>query len=204
MESRTTRTGAAAVAAGVLSIVGVEGEWLWDAQLHDGTVTDLPALAVLMGAAAGGFGLLLTAVWGLRGLVGRFTRGARAGSAMTVAGAVLVVAFGLVALVSLLVTGSPLEASFLAFLLGLLLLSVGTVTWGIALRRRSPAPGVWQLLVLSGVAAFGALAIEPDPWHDIALVVVFAAWSALGVVLLRARTDRAAEHHGDAGRRVSA
>jgi hypothetical protein len=67
------------------------------------------------------------------------------------------------------------------------------VTWGLSLRRRPPAPGVWQMLLLSGAGAFGALAIEPDPWHDISLVVMFAAWSALGVLLLRQANHLASE-----------
>lgn len=44
---------------------------------------------------------------------------------------------------------------------------------------------MWQLLALAGVAAFAALAIEPDPWHDVSLVVMFAAWTAVGMLLLR-------------------
>ena len=55
-------------------------------------------------------------------------------------------------------------------------------------------PGVWQLLLLSGVGALCALAIEPDPWHDISLTVMFAAWSALGVLLLRQARQLASEH----------
>ena len=84
----------------------------------------------------------------------------------------------------------------------MLLLAVGPVTWGLSLRRRPPTPGVWQLLLLSGVAAFGALAIEPDPWHDISLTVMFAAWSALGVLLLRQANQQASERtpHNTASR----
>lgn len=174
-------------------IAGVEGEWLFNPQRDDGTVTNMPVFALLLLTATAGFALLLTAVRSLRAQTARPTRPARTGALMTVAGAGLLVVFGLVGLVTSLLRGSPLEASFVAFLLGLLLLSVGPVTWGLALRRRSPAPGVWQMLLLSGVVSFGALAIESDPWHDISLVVMFSAWSALGVLLLRQASQLASE-----------
>jgi hypothetical protein len=185
MVSRLQLTGRAAVASGVLMIAGVEGEWLFDPQRDDGTVTNMPVFALLLLTATAGFALLLIAVIGLRAQAACSTRPARIGSLISVAGAGLLVVFGLVTLVTALVRSSPLEASFIAFLLGMLLLAVGPVTWGLSLRRRPPTPGVWQPLLLSGVAAFGALAIEPDPWHDISLTVMFAAWSALGVLLLR-------------------
>ena len=174
-------------------IVGVEGEWLFNPQRDDGTVTNMPVFALLLLAATAGFVLLLTAVRGLRAQTACPTRPARIGALMTVAGAGLLVVFGLVGLVTALLKGSPLEASFIAFLLGMLLLSVGPVTWGLSLWRRSPAPGVWQMLLLSGAAAFAALAIEPDPWHDISLMVMFAAWSTLGVLLLRQPNQLASE-----------
>ncbi len=185
MVSSVQLTGRAAAASGVLMIAGVEGEWLLDPQRDDGTVTHLPVFALLLVTATAGFALLLTAVLGLRARTARPTRPSRVGAVMTVAGAGLLVVFGLLVLVTSLLRGTPLEASFIAFVLGMLLLSVGPVTWGLSLRGRPPAPGVRQLLLLSGVAAFGALAIEPDPWHDISLTVMFAAWSALGVLLLR-------------------
>ncbi len=172
---------------------GVQGEWLFNPQRDDGTVTNMPVFALLLLTATAGFALLLVAIMGLRASSGGSTRAARIGSLLTLAGAGLLVVFGLVALVTALLSGSPLEASFIAFLLGMLLLAVGPVTWGLSLRRRTPSPGAWQLLLLSGVAAFGALAIEPDPWHDISLTVMFAAWSALGVLLLRQAHQPASE-----------
>jgi hypothetical protein len=193
MVSRFQLTGRAAAASGVLMIAGVEGEWLFDPQRGDGTVTNTPVFALLLFTATAGFTLLLIAVMGLREQTACSTRPARIGSRMTVAGAGLLVVFGLVTLVTAVLRGAPMEASFIAFLLGMLLLAVGPVTWGLSLRRRPPAPGVWQLLLLSGVVAFGALAIEPDPWHDISLTVMFAAWSALGVLLLRQASQLASE-----------
>ena len=185
-------------------IVGVEGEWLFNPQHDDGTVTNMPVFALLMLAATAGFILLLAAVRGLRAQTYCPTRSTRIGALLSLFGAGLLVVFGLVCLVTSLLRGSPLEASFIAFLVGMLLLSVGPVTWGLSLRRRSPAPGVWQMLLLSGVAAFGALAIEPDPWHDISLMGMFAAWSALGVLLMRHANHIASERRpGDTARRVS-
>lgn len=197
MVSSVQLTGRAAAASGVLMIAGVEGEWLFNPQRDDGAVTNMPVFALLLVTATAGFALLLIAVMGLRAQTACPTRPARIGALMTVAGAGSLVIFGLVSLVTSLLRGTPLEASFIAFLLGMLLLSVGPVTWGLSLRRRPPTPGVWQMLLLSGVVAVGALAIEPDPWHDISLTVMFAAWSALGVLLLRQANQLASERTPD-------
>src|SRR4051794_961958 len=64
--SNIEQTGRAAAAAGVLMLVGTEGEWLLDPQSDDGTVTNLPVFAFLVVIATVGFCLLLTAVLGLR------------------------------------------------------------------------------------------------------------------------------------------
>lgn len=82
----------------------------------------------------------------------------------------------------------------------LLLLSVGPITWGLSLRRHSPAPGVRQMLALSGAAALAALALEADPWHDLSLVIMYAAWTALGVLLLRRGVRPASGLPGHAAR----
>jgi hypothetical protein len=179
------RTGRAAATSGVLMFVGVEGEWLLDPQRDDGTVSNPPVFTLLTLTATVGFALLLVAVRGLRTHTTAPTRSARVGALLTMAGAGLLVVFGLTALTTSLLTGSPLEASFLAFLLGMLLLAVGPVTWGLSLRRRrAAAAGVGPTLVVAGLAAFAALAIEPDPWHDVGLVVVFVAWTSAGVLVL--------------------
>lgn len=177
------QTGRAAAAAGVLMLIGVEGEWVFDPQADDGTVTNLPVFALLLLTATIGFALLFLAVLGLRALAPT-TRPARVGAFLSLVGAGFLVVFGLTVIVTSLTTGSPLEASFIPFLLGMLLLSVGAFTWGLSLRRHSPASGVWQMLSLSGVGTFAALAFETDPWHDLGLVVMYAAWTALGVLLL--------------------
>ena len=69
----------------------------------------------------------------------------------------------------------------------MLMLSIGPVTWGLSLRPESPAPGVWQVLVVAGAAAFASIAIPLDPWHDITLIGMFVAWSVIGLLLRRSR-----------------
>lgn len=187
MVTQAIRTGRAAAAAGVLMTAGVEGEWLLDPQRDDGTVSDKPAFALLLAVSTIGFVLLVVAVRGLRRESGRRTQPARVGATMSLAGAGLLALFGALMLVTGVVSGSPLEASFLVFALSLLLLSIGPVVWGLSLRRRPPAPGVWQVLLLAGVTAFASIAIPLDPWHDVSLVVMFLAWSVIGVLLLRGR-----------------
>ena len=184
----------------MLMTAGVEGEWLLNPQRDDGTVTNKPEFALLLLISTAGFVLLRLAVSGLRRESARRTKPAGVGARMTLIGADLLVVFGALLLVTGVVSGSPLEASYLAFALGLLLLSIGPVIWGLSLRRQSPGPRVWHVLVMSGVFAFGSIAIPVDPWHDVSLVAMFLAWSAIGVVLLRhrpdpARTSQAAAAH---------
>lgn len=187
MITQANRTGRAAAAAGVLMTAGVEGEWLLNPQRDDGTITDKPGFALLLVLSTVGFGLLTVAVAGLRRESTRRTRPARLGARMSLIGAGLLALFGCMVLASGLISGSPLEVSFLAFALGLLLLSIGQVLWGLSLRRQSPVPGVWQLLVLAGVTAFASIAIPLDPWHEVGLVAMFLAWSVIGLLMLRSR-----------------
>lgn len=185
MATSVASTGRAAVLAGVLMTAGVEGEWLLNPQADDGTVTNVPEFALLLTTSTLGFALLVVAVRGLRRGSVRRTRPARAGAFTSVLGAGLLTMFGVVVLLTGLVLDTPLELSFVAFALGMLLLTIGPLVWGLSLRRQSPAPGVWQMLALAGAASFGAIAIPVDPWHDVSLVGMFAAWSAIGVLLLR-------------------
>lgn len=184
MMTTMRHTGRLAAAAGICMLAGVEGEWVLDPQADDGTVSNLPAFALLLLLATTGFVLLLLAIRGLRLQTAR-TRTTRVASLISLVGAGLMVLFGLTSLVTSILTGSPMEIVFLAFLLGMLLLAVGPIIWALAMRGHSPAPGVWQLLVLSGAAALTALAAEADPWHDLSLVTMFVAWTILGVLLLR-------------------
>ncbi|WP_328988556.1 hypothetical protein OG394_20255 [Kribbella sp. NBC_01245] len=178
-------TGRAAAAAGVLMVAGTQGEWLLNAQRDDGTVTNTPAFVLLLTMSTLGFGLLTLAVRGLRRESARRTMPTRSGAFLSMVGAGLLTAFGVVVLVTGVILGGPLELSFLLFALGMLSLSIGQLIWGLTLRRHSPAPGVWQLLALAGIAAFAAIAIPVDPWHDIALVVMCATWFCIGVLVLR-------------------
>lgn len=182
-------TGRAAAAAGVLMAAGIQGEWLLNPQRDDGTVTNTPAFVLLLTTSTLGFALLTVAVRGLRRESVRRTRPARTGAVLSMVGAGLLTVFGVVALGSGVIREAPHELSFLPFALGMLLVSIGNIMWGLSLRRHSPVPGVSQMLALAGTAAFAAIAIPADPWHDVALVVMCATWSTIGVLLLRnART----------------
>jgi len=102
---------------------------------------------------------------------------------MSVVGAGLLVVFGLAVVVTALINDEPAGASFLAFGLGMLLLSVGSMTLGVSLRRQSPAPGSWALLVLAGATTFVAIAAPVDLVHEISLTTSFAVWALLGLRL---------------------
>ncbi len=194
MVSTLGSTGRAAVAAGVLMTAGIEGEWLLNPQQDNGAVTDKPGFALLLSLSTIGFALLFTAIRGLRSGSEQRTRPARVGASLSLAGAGFLTAFAACALVSGLAQDSVLEVTFVLFVLGMLLLAVGPVMWGISLRRSSPAAGVSPALVTSGIGAFALLALPMDPWHDVSMVVMFAAWATLGFVLLRRSTDRAPQY----------
>jgi hypothetical protein len=76
--------------------------------------------------------------------------------------------------------GEPLEASFLAFMLGFVALFVGGLLWATRLRRA--ADGRVAAAGLGAASVLGALAIlvGSDPWHDICLVSSYAAWIVVG------------------------
>jgi len=76
--------------------------------------------------------------------------------------------------------GEPLEASFLAFMLGFVALLVGGLLWATRLRRA--ANGRVAATGLCATAVLGALAIlvGSDPFHDIFLVSSYAAWIVVG------------------------
>lgn len=189
METQTSRAGRAAAAAGVLMTAGVQGEWLLNPQRDDGTITNRWEFALLLVLSSVGFVLLTVAVQGLRRASLRRTKPSRAGAMLSLVGAGLLAVFGALVLCTGLASGSPLEASFFAFGLGLLLLWIGPTLWGLSLRREAPAPGVWQLLLLAGTSAFATLAIPLDPWHDITLTVMFLVWSVIGALLLRHQAE---------------
>lgn len=182
------RTGGAAIAAGALLFAGVAPELVVQAQEPDGTVTRpaLWALYVILWTL--GSAMLVLAVRGLRRLSGpdasRRRRSGRAGYRISIAGAVLLAAFGGVALVTGLVSGKPLEAAFLLFALGLLLLVVGQVLVGTTLRRSGAVGAWWVALPVASLGVLVGVAIPADPWHDLGLFTFDAAWAALGARLL--------------------
>jgi hypothetical protein len=170
------RTAASALAAGLLMAVSVAAELVHPVQEPDGDVVQPALFAGYVGAFVVGAAFLVRAVAGMP----RFARAERVGRGTGLAGAVLLVGFSVVALVTG-VGGRPLEASFLAFALGMALTAAGALTVGIA--RRTTASG--RALVVAGVAALAALLVQP-PVHDVAMFAFFLGWVALGVIGLRA------------------
>jgi hypothetical protein len=182
------RTGIAAVSAGVLLFGSVAGELVHQVQRPDGTVTEPVLFAVLLGAWTLGAGALIVAIAGISAARDRCDERRRvAGRRTSLVGAGLLCAFGLAVLVAGLVSGRPVEASFLLFALGLLLTAVGQTMLALGLRRTG-SPGRWSLaLLVAAAAALAAVLVFSDPWHDLALFTFDAAWVALGLRLLHGR-----------------
>jgi hypothetical protein len=183
------RTGFAAVAAGVLLFLSVAAELVHPVQASDGTVLELGLLVAYIAAWVLGAGSLLVGVLGIGrpGPDGTSTlrRGGRIGRRASITGAGLLLAFGVVFLVGLLVTGKPVEASFVLFGLGLLALAAGQIMLGFGLRRSDALGPWWLALVVAGVGALVAVLVFTAPWHDLGLLTFDAAWVALGARLLR-------------------
>jgi hypothetical protein len=171
------RTGGAAVAGGLLLAVSVGAELVHPVQDPDGSVVSPTLFAVYLGVWTLGAAALVVAQLGLRRTAG-LPRVGRAGAAVSMAGSSLLLAFGLVVVASALATGAPLEASFLAFAFGLLLLAVGSVLLGLGLRRSGAVGGWWAALPVAGAGALVALLVEQ--WHDAGMFVFFAGWVLLG------------------------
>jgi len=78
------------------------------------------------------------------------------------------------------IDGEPLEASFVAFMLGFVALLVGGLLWATRLRRvgngRVAATGLGATAVLGAVA----ILVGSDPFHDICLLSSYAAWIVVG------------------------
>jgi hypothetical protein len=187
------RPGWAAVAAGLLMAASVAAELVLPVQRPDGTVTNLAGFTVYLTAWTAGSGALVVALLGLggpRSLTGSLPRSGRFGRGIAVTGAVLLVAFGAVGLVTALVAGAPAEWSFLLFAVGVLLMLVAAVPLALGLRRAGGLGGWWGTVLVVGAGALVALGAAVDPWHDLGLFVFFAAWIVLGLRLLRAASDR--------------
>jgi hypothetical protein len=114
----------------------------------------------------------------------------RIGRRICLAGAVFLLAFGVVALVTGVVGDAPLEASFLFFALGLLLFLAGGIPLAVGLRRTGVPVGVWSAVLVAVGGVVVSLGAAADPWHDLGLFVFFGSWAAVGVGLLRRAPDR--------------
>ena len=172
------RTGGAAVAGGLLLAVSVGAELVHHGQEPDGSLTNPTLFAVYLTVWTRGAATLFVAQLGLRRTAGLPAVG-RTGAVVSAAGTGLLLAFSLVVVASALATGAPLEAAFLAFALGLLLLAVGSVLLGLGLRRSGAVGGWWAALPVAGAGALVALLVEQ--WHDGGMFVLFAGWVLLGV-----------------------
>ena len=97
---------------------------------------------------------------------------------LLLAGAACQVGFAATYLVSVLVTGEPWEAAFVAFLLGFLLLTTGGGLGAVRLRRTSSTAAAG----LAGVAGLGLVAVVVGDTvvHEVALVGSYLAWILVG------------------------
>ena len=174
------RTGVAAVAGGLLLAASVAAELVHPVQSADGTVVSPTLFAGYLGVWTLGAAALLVAHLQLRRTLSGI---GRVGAVVSLVGTGLLFAFGLVVVGSALVTGAPLEASFVAFAVGLLLVAVGSVLLGLGLRRSGAVRGWWPVPLVAAAGALVALLVEQ--WHDLGLLVFFGAWVLLGLVSLR-------------------
>ena len=184
------RTGSAAVAAGALLSASVAAELAWPVQRPDGTVMNLAGFALYLTGWTAGAVALVVALLGLGSVLGPLPRAGRIGRGIAVAGAVLLVGFGLVGLVTALAVGAPAEWSFLLFAVGMLLFLVAAGPLALGLRRAGGLGGWWITVLVAGAGALVALGAAVDPWHDLGLFVFLGAWIVLGLRLLVAVPDR--------------
>lgn len=178
------RTGAAAVTAGVLLFLSVATELIWNVQRPDGSVFNMPVFVLFIGGFGIGTAALAVAVHGLGRTDAALSRAGRIGRALTLAGAALLTVFAGLFLATGLTTGTPLEAAFWLFLLGFLLIIVGSVPLALGLRRSGLVGRWWPAALVAGAAALLAM-LTLSPWHEMGLFVFDAAWVALGLGLLR-------------------
>lgn len=173
-----SRTGLAAILAGVLIFAGQGGELVF------GSPSDLVD-AVFVGLGSAGFVSLAVALWGLRELIAG-TRLGRVGMRLALVGVGLLGLFAIQVVVELIRTGE-LPENFILFAFGFLLVLVGQLLFARDLR---PVLGRGWLLPIAGVAGLVvALSLDIDPIHDIGLFVFEGAWVALGVALLRGERE---------------
>lgn len=179
-----------------LQFLGLAGEWVLGSQQPDGTVVRPVAFAVCVGIWTAGTVLM---AWGLTELRRAhreagiaLSRAGMVGMWPSVAANVLLAAFGVAVLSTGLVRGAPVEWSFVFFGLGYLLAIVGYVALALGLRRSRFVRRWWLAPLVAAAAILCALAIPLDPWHDLGLSVMSAAWVlfGLGVVQLSSGPGR--------------
>jgi hypothetical protein len=173
-----SRTGVAAILAGVLIFAGQAGELAFGPASSAQTAVEVTLSA--LGVAA-----LVAAIWRLGGLVS--TRIGRIGWRVCVAGVVFLGLFAVQALVTVALTGD-IPNNFALFGLGFLLLFVGHLL--IAFGLRDALGRAWMLPLVGAAGILVAITLDVDPIHDIGLFVFEGAWVALGVTLLRAERRR--------------
>src|SRR5918998_942814 len=120
VRSDTGSWGRSAILAGSLWAASVAAELIFRPQRPDGSVEDMAVFAASLAAAVVGSLFLVHALHGLRKLVtasGTSSLISRIGAWCAVAGAVLLVLFSLLGLVSGLVTRKVWDSSFLVFAL---------------------------------------------------------------------------------------
>ena len=165
--SATTRStlGAAVLAGPVLA------EIAWPARFDTASGHVLFATSQLVGWA------LLTSL--VLGAPAAARAASPRGRAVVIAGCALQVSFATIYGATAF-DGEPLEASFVAFMLGFVALLMGGLLWATRLRRTTN--GRVAATGLCAIAVLGALAIlvGSDPFHDILLVSSYAAWIVVG------------------------
>jgi hypothetical protein len=177
-----SRTGIAAILAGVLFFAGQAGELVF------GSPSDLVD-GVFVGLVIASFVALAIALWGLREVIAG-TRVGRIGMRLALAGVGVLGLFAVQLVVELIRTGD-IPDNFLLFGIGFLLILVGQVLFARDLR---PALGpAWVLPIVAVVGLVMALFLNSVGLHDIGLFVFEGAWIALGIALLRTERQRRPE-----------
>lgn len=180
MNSRTS-----SALAALLLIGSVTAELLWpdlgESRLGEVTLPAVNAVGWLLVLAT--LRQLPPSGGGRRAALGRWT---------TRFGALLQVFFGISYAVSAAILGEPVEAAFVLFALGFLLLLVGGVALGgVFWRRGDRLVGVgFRAVALLGLLA---IAVAVDPWHDIALLSSYSAWVLVGAGAASARENASTE-----------
>lgn len=181
--SPDSRTGVAAILAGVLIFAGQAGELAFG-EGSDGQTAVWVALS--------GFGVaaLIAAIWRLGRLAS--TRIGRIGWRISVAGVVFLGLFNVQALVTVALTGD-IPDNFVLFGLGFLLLFVGHLLIASGLRDALGRAWILPLVGAAGILVAITLDVDPLPGpstHDIGLFVFEGAWVALGFALLHTEHRR--------------